>query len=82
MALEVVDGAAPAVGVGVAAVLDLLNVDRVVVGGGVAIAGFFLLERIAEESGSAPSRTCSPTSPSVLPSWGRTRGSSARHASG
>jgi glucokinase len=50
VALEVVDGAARAVGVGVAAVLDLLNVDRVVVGGGVANAGFFLLERIAEET--------------------------------
>jgi len=50
VALEVVDGAARAIGVGVAAVLDLLNVDRVVVGGGVASAGFFLLERIAEES--------------------------------
>ena len=50
VALEVVDGAARAVGVGVAAVLDLLNVDRVVVGGGVASAGFFLLERIAEET--------------------------------
>jgi glucokinase len=32
----------------VAAVLDVLNVDRVVVGGGVSAAGFFLLERIAE----------------------------------
>jgi glucokinase len=50
VALEVVDGAARAVGVGVAAVLDLLNVDRVVVGGGVSNAGFFLLERIAEET--------------------------------
>ena len=50
VALEVVDGAARAIGVGVAAVLDLLNVDRVVVGGGVAAAGFFLLERIAEET--------------------------------
>jgi glucokinase len=50
VALEVVDGAARAIGVGVAAVLDLLNVDRVVVGGGVASAGFFLLERIAEET--------------------------------
>ena len=50
VALEVVDGAARAVGMGVAAVLDLLNVDRVVVGGGVANAGFFLLERIVEET--------------------------------
>jgi glucokinase len=50
VALEIVDGAAAAIGVGVAAVLDLLNVDRVVVGGGVAAAGFFLLERIAEET--------------------------------
>jgi glucokinase len=50
LALEIVDGSARAIGVGVAAVLDLLNVDRVVVGGGVANAGFFLLERIAEET--------------------------------
>jgi len=50
VALEVVDGAARAVGMGIAAVLDLLNVDRVVVGGGVANAGFFLLERIVEEA--------------------------------
>jgi len=50
VALEVVDGAARAIGVGVAAVLDLLNVDRVVIGGGIAAAGFFLLERIAEET--------------------------------
>ena len=50
VALEVVDGAARAIGVGVAAVLDMLNVDRVVVGGGVAAAGFFLLERITEEA--------------------------------
>lgn len=50
VALEVVDGAARAIGIGVAAVLDLLNVDRVVVGGGVANAGFFLLERIVEET--------------------------------
>jgi glucokinase len=50
VALEVVDGAARAIAVGVAAVLNLLNVDRVVVGGGVANAGFFLLERIAEET--------------------------------
>jgi glucokinase len=49
-ALEIVDGSARAIGVGVAAVLDLLNVDRVVVGGGVANAGFFLLERIVEET--------------------------------
>ena len=50
VALEVVDGAARAVGIGIAAVLDLLNVDRVVLGGGVANAGFFLLERIVEEA--------------------------------
>jgi len=50
VALEVVDEASRAVGVGVAAVLNLLNIDRVVIGGGVANAGFFLLERIAEES--------------------------------
>ena len=50
VALEIVDDSARAIAVGVAAVLDLLNLDRVVVGGGVANAGFFLLERIAEET--------------------------------
>jgi glucokinase len=48
VALEVVDEVARAVGVGVAGVLNLLNVERVVVGGGVARAGDFLLERIVE----------------------------------
>lgn len=49
-ALEVVDGSAQAVAVGVAAALNLLNFDRVVIGGGVANAGHFLLDRIAEET--------------------------------
>ncbi len=48
VALEVVGGAAEAVGMGVAAALDLLNVERVVIGGGVASAGEFLLLRIVE----------------------------------
>lgn len=48
VALEVVDEVARAVGVGVAGVLNLLNVERVVVGGGVARAGDFLLGRIVE----------------------------------
>jgi glucokinase len=50
VALEIVDGSAAALGVGIAAALDLLNVDRVVVGGGVANAGEFLLEKITEET--------------------------------
>jgi len=49
VALEIVDGAAAALGVGIGAVLNLLNLDRVVVGGGVAAAGEFLLERIVAE---------------------------------
>lgn len=49
LALEVVEGTARALGVGLAAALDLLNPDRVVIGGGVAAAGEFLLARIVEE---------------------------------
>jgi glucokinase len=47
VALEIVEGAAGALGVGIGAALNLLNLDRVVVGGGVSAAGEFLLERIA-----------------------------------
>jgi glucokinase len=47
VALDVMDDAARAVGVGIAATLNLLNLDRVVIGGGVARAGEVLLERIA-----------------------------------
>jgi glucokinase len=50
VALEVVEGAAAALGVGLAAALDLLNLERIVVGGGVAAAGEFLLSRIAEQT--------------------------------
>ncbi|MGH2627796.1 MAG: ROK family protein, partial [Anaerolineales bacterium] len=50
IALEIVDGAAAALGVGLAAVLNLLNLNRVVVGGGVAAAGSFLLDRIVEQT--------------------------------
>lgn len=50
VALEVVNGAARALGLGIAAVLDLLNLDRVVVAGGVAAAGPFLLDRIVSET--------------------------------
>lgn len=50
VAVEVVDGAARALGVGIAAALNLLNLDCVVIGGGVAAAGPFLLERIVEET--------------------------------
>jgi len=50
VALEVVDEAAAAVAVGVASALNLLNLDRVVIGGGVARAGDFLLARIVEQT--------------------------------
>jgi glucokinase len=50
LGLELVEEAARAVGVGVAAVLNVLNLDRVVVGGGVSRAGELLLERIAHHT--------------------------------
>lgn len=46
IAIEVLDEAAKAVATGVAAALNLLNLERVVIGGGVARAGEFLLDRI------------------------------------
>lgn len=49
-ALEVVDGAARALGAGIAATLNLLNAERVVVGGGVAAAGAILLDRVFAET--------------------------------
>ncbi len=49
VALDVVAGTARALGVGIGATLNLLNLDRVVLGGGVAAAGDFLLERVAAE---------------------------------
>ena len=50
VALDVVDGAAQALAVGLAGALNLVNVERVVIGGGVAQAGEFLLERIVAET--------------------------------
>jgi glucokinase len=50
VAREVVARAAAALGVGIAAVLDLLNLERVVLAGGVAAAGSFFLDRIVEET--------------------------------
>lgn len=50
VALEVVNGAAAALGVGLAAVLHLLNLERVVIGGGVSAAGPFLFDRIVAET--------------------------------
>ena len=50
VALDVVAAAARALGIGIAAALLLLNLDRVLIGGGVAAAGDFLLERIADET--------------------------------
>jgi glucokinase len=49
VALEVVQGAACALGVGIAGALNLLNPERVVIGGGVSKAGTFLLDRIVAE---------------------------------
>jgi len=49
-ALEVVDGAARALGAGIAATLNLLNVERVVMGGGVSAAGAILLDRVIAET--------------------------------
>jgi glucokinase len=48
-ALEVVAGVARAVGMGIAAALQLLNIECVVLGGGVSAAGSFLLDRIVDE---------------------------------
>lgn len=48
VALEIVDESADALGVGIGATLNLLNLDRVVLGGGIAAAGEFLLARIVE----------------------------------
>lgn len=50
VALEVVDGAASALGAGIGAALNLMNLDRVVIAGGVAAAGAFLLDRIVEHT--------------------------------
>ncbi len=50
VALEVVDGAARALGTGIAAALSLLNLESVVIGGGVSAAGPFLLDRIVEQT--------------------------------
>jgi glucokinase len=50
VALEVVDGAARALGTAIAATLNLLDLERVVIGGGVARAGSFLLDRIVAET--------------------------------
>jgi glucokinase len=50
VALEVVDGAAQALAVALAGTLNLVNVERVVIGGGVAQAGDFLLDRVVAET--------------------------------
>jgi glucokinase len=50
VALEVVSGVARALGAGIAGTLNLLNLERVVIGGGVARAGAFLLDRIVDET--------------------------------
>jgi glucokinase len=48
LAVDLVDEATRAVGMGIAAALNLLNLDRVVIGGGVSRAGHILLERIVD----------------------------------
>ena len=50
VAIAVVDGAAGALGAGIGAALNLLNLDRVVLAGGVAAAGALLLDRVEEET--------------------------------
>lgn len=49
-ALQVVDEVAQALGQALSGLLNVLNVERCVIGGGVAAAGAFLLERIVRES--------------------------------
>ncbi len=49
-ALEVVDGVARALGQAMGGLLNALNLDRVVIGGGVAAAGEFLLDRVVRET--------------------------------
>jgi glucokinase len=49
-ALEIVDGAARALGQALGGLLNTLNLDRVVVGGGIAAAGEFLLDRVVRET--------------------------------
>ena len=50
VALEVVEETARALGQALGGALNLLNVERVVVGGGVAAAGPFLLDRVVEQT--------------------------------
>lgn len=50
VALEVLEGTARALGAGIAAVLNLLNLERIVIGGGVSAAGPILLDRIVAEA--------------------------------
>ncbi len=49
-ALEIVDGTARALGQALGGLLNTLNLERVVIGGGVAAAGEFLLQRIVRET--------------------------------
>jgi glucokinase len=49
-ALDVVDGTARAIGQALGGLLNTLNLDRVVIGGGVAAAGDFLLGRVVRET--------------------------------
>jgi glucokinase len=50
LALELLDEAARALSVGIAASLSLLNIERVVIGGGVANAGPILMDRVVEQT--------------------------------
>src|SRR5262245_31384554 len=49
-ALEIVDGVARALGQALGGLLNTLNLDRVVAGGGIADAGDFLLDRVVRET--------------------------------
>jgi glucokinase len=49
LALELIDESACALAIGIAAALQLLNVERVVLGGGVSNAGPILVDRVREQ---------------------------------
>jgi glucokinase len=50
VALEIVDETARALGQALGSALNLLNVERIVIGGGISAAGAFLLDRVERET--------------------------------
>jgi glucokinase len=50
LALDIIDETARALGQALGCILNLLNVERIVIGGGVAAAGAFLLDRVVAET--------------------------------